>query len=193
MKNRSRDTLVMNGIHNHGSSRAKDDFYATQPIATEQLVSLEDLGGCTILEPCCGTGHISKVLTDHGLDVVSSDIVDRGFGKVQDFFSIPSWDGHIVTNPPYTHAQECVQHALDIIPDGRLACFFLKLTFLEGIRRRRMFDSSPPIRIWVSTSRVVCAPNADFASVRGSAVAYAWFIWQKGYQGPPTLGWFNPL
>lgn len=134
----------MNGIHNHGSSRAKDDFYATQPIATEQLTCLEDLSGCTILEPCCGTGNISKVLTDHGLDVVSSDIVDRGFGKVQDFFSIPSWDGHIVTNPPYTHAQECVQHALDIIPDGRLACFFLKLTFLEGIRRRRMFDSTPP-------------------------------------------------
>lgn len=134
----------MNGIHNHGSIRAKDDFYATQPIATEQLVQLEDLGGCTILEPCCGTGHISKVLTDHGLEVMSSDLVDRGFGKVQDFFDIPSWDGHIVTNPPYSHAQECVQHALDIIPDGRLACFFLKLTFLEGVKRRRLFDSTPP-------------------------------------------------
>lgn len=144
MNGKSRDKLVMNGIHNQGSVRAKDDFYATQPIATEQLVQLEDLSGCTILEPCCGTGHISQVLTDHGLKVISSDIVDRGYGQVRDFFDIHHHDGHIVTNPPYTDALRYVSHALDIIPEGRLACFFLKLTFLEGVRRRQFFDNYPP-------------------------------------------------
>lgn len=25
----------------------------------------------------------------------------------------------------------------------------------------------------------------------GSAVAYAWFIWEKGYKGEPVVRWFN--
>ena len=25
----------------------------------------------------------------------------------------------------------------------------------------------------------------------GSAVAYAWFVWEKGYQGKPVIDWIN--
>jgi hypothetical protein len=25
----------------------------------------------------------------------------------------------------------------------------------------------------------------------GSAVAYAWFIWEKGYKGKTVIDWFN--
>jgi hypothetical protein len=25
----------------------------------------------------------------------------------------------------------------------------------------------------------------------GSAVAYAWFVWQKGFNGKTTIEWFN--
>jgi len=25
----------------------------------------------------------------------------------------------------------------------------------------------------------------------GSAVAYAWFVWQKGFTGKTTIEWFN--
>jgi hypothetical protein len=37
----------------------------------------------------------------------------------------------------------------------------------------------------------MCAKNADFEEARkmGSAVSYAFFIWEKGYKGPTTLDW----
>lgn len=181
----------MNGISST-SHRAENDYYATSPEAAKWLLTLEpQLRNATILEPCCGAGHLSQVFTKAGLNVVSSDIADHGFGTQKDFFSIDTFDGHIVTNPPFSDAQHFASHALDIVPPGRLVCMFLKLTFLEGIKRRRFFNITPPRKVWVSSSRIICAPHGDFASVKGSAIAYGWFIWQKGWKGIPTLGWFN--
>ena len=54
------------------------------------------------------------------------------------------WDGNIVTNPPYKYAQEFVEKALSIIPEGKKVAMFLKLTFLEGKARRALFRSTPP-------------------------------------------------
>jgi hypothetical protein len=33
---------------------------------------------------------------------------------VRDFFSIEDWDDDIITNPPYSQAQEFIEHALKI-------------------------------------------------------------------------------
>lgn len=68
---------------------------------------------------------------------------------------------------------------------------FLKLTFLEGKSRRELFRTQPPIRVWVSSSRLQCALNGDFKNFKGSALAYAWFIWMKGWKGTTTIKWFN--
>ena len=110
-----------------------------------------------------------------------------------DFLAIDNqeWDGNIVTNPPYACAQQFVEKALAIIPEGKKVCMFLKLTFLEGKGRRHLFKTQPPARVWVSSSRLLCAPNGDFDSVKGSAVAYAWFVWEKGYHGDTVIKWFN--
>lgn len=53
---------------------------------------------------------------------------------------------------------------------------FLKLQFLEGKKRKSFFLDNPPKTIYVSSSRLLCAKNADFQRMRdggGSAVAYA--------------------
>ena len=135
------------GASNHcAEDRADNDYYATEPSATDWLCRIEDFRG-PILEPACGEGHMSRVLADHGYDVVSRDLADRGFGEVADFLSPGNteWDGDIVTNPPYAFAQEFVEKALAIVPDGRKVAMFLKLTFLEGKRRARLFDNYPPV------------------------------------------------
>ena len=149
--------------------------------------------GGVILEPSCGEGHISEVLKAHGYDVVSRDLIDRGYGEVADFLSIDNleWNGDIVTNPPYRFALDFVEKALQIIPKGRKVAMFLKLTFLEGKGRRHLFRTQPPCRVWVSSSRLKCAVNGDFDAMDGSAAAYAWFIWEKGYKGETILKWFN--
>ena len=181
------------GASSHADhERQSDDYYATEPKATEWLCRLEQFDG-RILEPSCGEGHMSKVLEAAGYEVVSRDIIDRGYGEVADFLAIDNqkWDGNIVTNPPYKYAQQFVEKALSIIPEGKKVAMFLKLTFLEGKARRELFRSSPPIRVWVSSSRIKCAMNGEFDKYGSGAAAYAWFIWEKGYHGATTVKWFN--
>lgn len=136
---------------------------------------------------------MSEALIGGGYSVTSRDLVDRGYGEVADFLAIDNteWDGDIVTNPPYRYALEFVEKALAIIPEGRKVAFFLKLTFLEGKGRKHLFQTQPPIRVWVSCSRLLCAMNGKFDKIGGSATAYAWFVWQKGYKGPTEVRWFN--
>ena len=134
------------GASNHtDADRQREDYYATEPKATEWLCKLERFEG-RILEPSCGEGHMSRVLEAAGYEVVSRDLVDRGYGEVADFLAIDNleWDGNIVTNPPYKYAQEFVEKALSIIPKGKKVAMFLKLTFLEGKARRTLFRSTPP-------------------------------------------------
>jgi hypothetical protein len=33
--------------------------------------------------------------------------------------------------------------------------------------------------------------NGDFENTGGSATAYAWFVWEKGWKGAPEVHWFN--
>lgn len=181
------------GASNHCDHvRAEDDYYATEPAATDWLTKIEKFAG-PILEPSCGEGHISKELEKAGYEVISRDIRDRGYGEVADFLSPKNtrWDGDIVTNPPYAFAQEFVEKALSIIPEGRKVAMFLKLTFLEGKRRSELFRNNPPKRVWVSHSRLKSAINGDFEHTGGSAIAYGWFVWEKGYKGSPEIHWFN--
>lgn len=181
------------GASNHCTEeRADKDYYATEPAATDWLCRIEPFDG-PILEPSCGEGHISKRLMAHGYEVTSRDLVERGFGDVADFLSEENvfWDGDIVTNPPYAFAQEFVEKSLAIIPEGRKVAMFLKLTFLEGKKRAELFSSTPPIRVWVSRGRFKCAKNGDFEHSPGSATAYGWFVWKKGFVGHPEIRWFN--
>ena len=186
-------TFRLIGASNHcNHDRQAEDYYATEPLATDLLCEIEQFQS-PILEPSCGEGHISKQLIAHGYEVVSRDLVDRGYGEVADFLFLNNeqWDGDIITNPPYAFAQEFVEQALKMIQPGRKVAMFLKLTFLEGKKRAEFFKSNPPVRIWVSSSRLKCAINGNFDGCGGSATAYAWFVWEKGYKGHPEIRWFN--
>lgn len=187
------------GASNHSETeREMHDYYATPPIATEMLCEIETFSK-NILEPCCGEGHIAKVLEAHGYNVQAMDLIDRGYGKGGiDFLTYDEYiDGDIITNPPYSMAQEFVEHAIELIEDGHKVAMFLKLSFLEGKERNKMFKKYPPRRVWVSSSRLGCAKNGEFKTDKNgnlkadSAVAYCWFIWKKGFHGAPEIYWFN--
>jgi hypothetical protein len=180
--------------------RQKFDYYATDPQAVNVLFEDEFLntGGFSvwknIWECACGEGHLSKqIIKKHNTNVYSSDIINRNFGDVKDFLSIDNleWNGSIITNPPFKYAQQFIEKSLTIIPNGNWVAMFLKLQFLEGKARKQMFKVSPPRFIYVSSSRIKCAKNGDFDSISSSAVAYGWFVWQKGFKGSPQIKWFN--
>lgn len=184
------------GASNHTDKpREARDFYATEPRAAELLLDVETFDK-DVWECACGEKHLAYVFEDAGYNVRSSDIVDRAGNEVYDFLSSDntSWSGDIVTNPPYRYAQEFIEKALKIVPRGHKVAMFLKVQFLEGKGRRRLFETQPPKTIYVSSSRLLCAKNGDFTAMRrsgGSCVAYAWYVWEKGYTGNPAVRWIN--
>lgn len=68
---------------------------------------------------------------------------------------------------------------------------FLKILFLEGKERKQLFQTNPPKVVYVSSSRITCAKNGDFNKFTSGALAYAWYIWEKGYKGDTIIKWFN--
>lgn len=181
------------GASNHTSEpRADYDYYATDPRAVPLLLEQEEFTPI-IYEPACGEGHISKPLEERGYQVICSDIVDRGIGEQRNFllYDAKNIPYDIITNPPYVHALEFVQKALDIVAQGRKVAMFLKLTFLESKGRKEFFRKNPPRTVYVSSGRLGCAKNGDFKAHSVRAIAYAWYVWEKGYQGDTVLKWIN--
>ena len=123
--------------------------------------------------------------------MICQDIIDRGYpGTItKDFLTQDVNYNDIITNPPYVLAQEFVEHALTISAEGVKVAMFLKLTFLEGQARKSMFAMYPPKTLYVFSQRQICAKNGDFESFNSSAVAYGWYIWQKGFTGNPVIKW----
>ena len=194
-----RSVLRTIGASNHtANERQQHDFYATEPKAL-QLLLHEETFATKIWECACGQGHLSKVLEKAGYSVLSTDIVYRGFGSPEavdflDYRDEASFDGDIITNPPYKFALEFVQQALRVVKPHCKVAMFLKLTFLEEKKRKRFFSSHPPKTVYVSSSRLLCAKNGEFGKMiagGGSAVAYAWFVWKKGYKGDTVIKWIN--
>ena len=181
------------GASNHNKDREPLDFYATHPSAILNLLNLEKFRN-DVWEVACGEGHLSKELVKEGYNVKSTDIVNRGyerqFSEVDFLKTNEIFEGDIITNPPYSHALEFVKKSLETVTEGGKVAMLLRLQFLEGKARKRFFNEFPPIRVWVSSSRLPCAKNADFTRAN-TAIALAWFIWEKGNNTKfSQLKWF---
>jgi hypothetical protein len=179
-----------------GYQRQKDDFYPTPARAIESLLRAESFEG-DIWEPACGDGAISEPLEAAGYEVVSTDLVDRGYGESGVDF-LMEWQcraPNIVTNPPFKLAVPFVRKALDLT-SGKV-CMLLKIAFLEGQERAGLFAESPLARVHVFSQRLAFVPGTreQHAAKQGKTfdgggmMAFAWFVWEHGYTGKPTLGW----
>lgn len=183
------------GASSHSDhEREINDYYATEPRVIDELFERENFSD-TIWECACGEGHLSKEMHKYAKSILSTDLIDRGFGTSGvDFLKVEDvWNGDIITNPPYKFAQDFVEHAMKLIEKSDVAdlkvAMFLKLTFLEGQARKKMFEKYPPKVIYVYSQRRKCALNGEFEKTGSSASAYAWFIWQKGFVGNPIIKW----
>lgn len=186
------------GSSNHSDKeRQENDFYATPPEAINDLFYSEEFSK-DIWEPACGQGHLSKRMEELGKKVLSTDLVDRGYGKTGiDFlgkFLISDediWKGDIITNPPYKLALDFLKKSLSVIEDGSRVAFFLKIQFLEGKERGQFFKENPPKTVLVYSRRISCAMNGDFDKYNAAAMCHAWFVWEKGFVGDPIIKWID--
>jgi hypothetical protein len=175
----------------HLGERQKDDFYPTPPECVRALLSVERFDG-PIWEPACGDGAISRVLEEARHTVVSTDLVDRGYGTARrDFLMEHAAEApNIITNPPFKLGEAFWCHAASLAA-GKVA-FLARLTWLEGRERAAMFSILPPSRVWVFSwrpkfQRARLAEGKD----NGGMLAYAWYVRDAGFSGQPVLGWLR--
>lgn len=174
------------------AGRPDDDFYPTPPEATEALLAHETFTG-TIWEPACGDGAISRVLEAHGHTVRSTDLNYRGYGIGDRNFldEFPAYNedanvANIITNPPFKLAEEFIWKSLEMTT-GKVA-MLCKLQFLEGGKRKLMFESTPLKKVYVFSKRLSMTRNGEKMKNSGM-IAFAWFVWEHGYTGEATIGW----
>jgi len=180
-----------------GFERVENDFYATPPESVLSLLEVEDFNNGTILEPCCGQGHISEILKKYtNSSVGSCDIIDRGYGNLQiDFLNENSsfmCIDFIITNPPYKLAKEFVDRSLQIAT--KKVAMFLKIQFLEGQARKEWFKNTPLKTVYVFSKRQSPLRNGESINPNtgkswSSTMCFCWFVWEQGYKGKPIIEW----
>ncbi|MEI6643023.1 MAG: hypothetical protein WCL10_13370 [Novosphingobium sp.] len=166
------------------------DFFPTPAWATHALIDNEEFVG-DVWESACGDGAMSKVLELTGNAVISSDLINRGYGEGDHDF-LDSWRRapNIITNPPYNAAEGFVQAGLERA--GKKFALLLRLAFLEGANRQRtIFTDAPPSRVWVFSERITFYPAGAVQKGTGTT-AYAWFVWDKDATSGTELKWFKP-
>lgn len=170
-----------------------DHYYDTPHSCTEALLKREVFGE-TVWEPAAGKCAIVDVLESNGYDVRASDLVDRGTGRVEieDFLATAALRAYsIVTNPPFKLADEFVLHAFAL--GAEKLAIFQRLTWIEGGKRYdKLWSKHPPVRIWAFSARQTLWRGDDpNAKSKGGTIAFAWFVWERGYTGAPSLGWIR--
>lgn len=170
-----------------------DDLYETPAVAVAALLRAEKLPQ-HLWEPACGPGAIVSALRAAGHTVLGSDLVDYGnsthfYGR--DFLmerSAPAGTEAIITNPPFKLANEFASHALELCPR---VVMLLRLAFIESERRRGLLDSGHLARLHVFRNRLPMMHRAgrgtQVAKTNSSAMAFAWFVWDRAHTGPTEL------
>lgn len=177
----------------HLWKRDDHDWYVEPSWCSERLFLIEPFEG-RIWDPAAGQGRIPTAAQALGHEVTASDIVDRGCADyVGDFLtSRKARAPNIVSNPPFGIAEKFVAHALDLAE--RKVAMLLTANWVQGDRRSRWLETTPLRRVWFISPRPSMPPGRGLAKgqkVGNGTTDYAWFVWQRGYDGRPEVRWLR--
>lgn len=147
-----------------GWKRKASDYYPTPVDGTESLIpvlkAMKRPDGSpikTIWEPACGDGRMARVLEWHGFRVIATDIREfpgYGYGGLDFLRDTPGgkWGwavgeiDAIVTNPPFSLAEEFIRRALSYTPN---VAMLLKQTFwnVGGRSKGLWVDHTPDLEL----------------------------------------------
>ena len=141
------------------------DFYATPPWCYENLDINWLLFG-KAHEPCRGDGRIQFFLEEEkDIPCSYSEIME---GK--NFFDWQEGTDLILTNPPYSIAQEFIEHG---IQHSETCIMLLRINYLGSISRHKWWKKYTPVALHVLSKR------PSFTGKGTDATDYAWFVWDK--------------
>lgn len=169
-----------------GYERKERDLYETPAWVTAALFphlpSLPDV----IWEPAAGSGKMADALQEASEKVISVIRTDIATGT--DFLKCADRNGAdaIVTNPPYEIATEFIEHALNLTEPYGVVAMLLRTDFDHAKTRRNLFSEHKAF-----SKKVVLTKRIKwFEDSKGQpSFNHAWFIWNWGHQGAPTLAY----
>jgi hypothetical protein len=173
--------------NNASGNRKKSDFYETPYSITRHLLRVEEFDySLTICEPACGDGAIVKVLREKTNNIVFYDIEKNFLTETEQY-------DYIITNPPFSIAYEFIQKA-KIVAKKKFA-FLLPLSYLHGKKRYDDIYSDkeyPLKKVYVFTRYPMLGETLrEDGKYNTGMMVYAWFIFQKGYNGPSMVDWID--
>ena len=203
---------------NH-KERDKTDYYATPANEVKNILDTLhiDFSNQTILEPCCGGGHMAMGIIDYLVEnnqidsttLIATDLhlhpqkinddyitkYNPQFGEEYDYLSDdypyePKSVDWIIMNPPYATIEPFVIRSLEIARKGIV--MLGRLQFLEGEKRyNSILSTNPPTDTYVYADRIQCW-KGGVEPEGSSAQAYAWFIWDFSHSNnTPRLRWIR--
>ncbi|QDC11262.1 hypothetical protein FHY55_19385 [Oceanicola sp. D3] len=170
------------------------DYDPTPPEPTRALISAElgaiaGIGG-PIWEPAVGGGHMARVLSGAGFEVLGSDIVDRGHPGVllrsfYDFSPDQALAPIIITNPPYCEVSakgHCrwLRHCLEMQPRYLALLLSAEWPFARQNGMDALLAEHP-----YSIEYKICW-KIDFRGLGNPAQRNSWFVWREGWAGEPV-------
>jgi hypothetical protein len=165
-------------------------FYTEPSWCSERLFDAEPFVR-TVMDPAAGSGRIPIAAAAYGYEVVTSDIVDRGFllDAIGDFLTSTHHVANIVSNPPFPILREFTLHALTVARR--------KVALLWPLRRlpaARWLEATPLRRIHLLTPRPSLPPGdliaAGMKPGNGSQ-DFCWLVFERGYIGNPETLWLH--
>ena len=176
------------GVKQNDPNRNANDLYRTPPLATYLLCKYSNPPK-NIVEPCAGYGNIASELIRNGRQVTCYDLNEYPQALVPvtvgtsalDLPKVVGYDG-MVTNPPYKNDFPRLL-AEKSISEYSYTAMLLRLTFLEGVRRKALFDKHPPTQMIFFSDRIrfdsAESEPVEKSEQVGGMIAYAWFVWSK--------------
>src|SRR5215469_9946717 len=97
-----------------GHARAADDFYAEPAECTVSLIAALSWVREGFHDPFVGSGNTIAAAERFGITATGADLVDRCRGRyrLQDFFTDATIHPNLVSNPPFTRAQDAIEYGL---------------------------------------------------------------------------------
>lgn len=172
--------------------RQVNNYYVAQPSVTQDLLNVEKFNS-EVLEPFCGCGTMAEVIKANGYEVEAYDMIDRSYGKIGDFFKVnyPEGKYDIITNPPYDDSLNSIILRSLRLCNNKVA-LLMPLNYLSGRQRAAdIYDVQPPKVVYVFINRIKVGKNGPTPMETSNMINYAWFVWEKGFKGEPTIRWIN--
>ncbi|MCP3685367.1 MAG: DNA methyltransferase [bacterium] len=147
--------------------RIANDFYPTPTYTVKSLIDCLDLRRInSFLEPCKGNGSIYnsvEVPDKHYCELLEG--INYLTTTFEEEFDL------IVTNPPYSLAQQFLEKSLS---EAKTVCYLLRINFLGSQKRKDWWKRiTPPNKLLVLSKR------PKFVNNKSDRTEYAWYCWDN--------------